>query len=280
MKITIPAGYRSQSEDCLPEIDWLQFQRLSNYTPTQRLEIAIASIRKARRFSLSCLQQNFPQLKNQELASFVAQTWLQEYYPANYVPQSSPMSWIQDSITLAATLHQILTKLNLPYYVTGGVAAIAYGEPRTTQDLDVVVYVDSSGLSRLIMALEADGFYVAGRDNVVIGRISILQITQIATICRGDLILTNDDPYEQLKLSRCQVYSLPDNTEINLASAEDLILSKLAWSRKSKSDKQWRDILGILKTQRAKLDFSYLDYWSQRLNVSDPLIKAKRESGI
>ena len=42
MKINIPVWYQSQSQDCLPEIDWLQFQKLSNYTPTQRLEIAIA----------------------------------------------------------------------------------------------------------------------------------------------------------------------------------------------------------------------------------------------
>ncbi len=71
MKITIPCGYRSQSKDCLPEIDWLQFQKISGYTPTQRLEIAIACIGNARRFSLSCWQKNFPQLKNQELASQV-----------------------------------------------------------------------------------------------------------------------------------------------------------------------------------------------------------------
>jgi hypothetical protein len=280
MKIIIPPGYRSQSEDCPPDIDWLQFQKIKNYTPTQRLEIAIALIRNARRFSLKCLQQNFPKLQNKELACTVAQTWLQEYCPSNYVPQTSPMSWIQDSITLAATIHKILTQLNLPYYVTGGVAAIAYGEPRTTLDLDVVVYVDRDNFSRLITQLENDDFYVAGINDVVIGQMSVLQITQMATISRSDIILTTDDVYEQLKLSRRQIYSLPDGTEIYVASAEDIILSKLVWGQSSKSDKQWRDVLGILKTQRERLDFDYLNDWSQQLSVDNELTRAKRESGL
>ncbi|MGK7897787.1 MAG: hypothetical protein AB4372_30270 [Xenococcus sp. (in: cyanobacteria)] len=277
----LPSGYRSQSEDCRPEIDWLQFQKNRQYNPKKRLEIAAISIRNARQFSLNSIQKNFPQLKDQQLAIKVAKTWLQEYYPPNYIPPySAPMNWIQDSITLASVLHRILTKLDLPYYVTGGVAAIAYGEPRTTQDLDIVVSVNSSDLSRLITELEQNDFYVAGVDDVVIGRISILQVTQIETISRADIIITTNEPYEQLKIARRQVYSLPDGTDIMIAAAEDIILSKLAWSRGIHSDKQWRDILGIFKTQRERLDFAYLEKWGKQLKVFAELEKAKKESGI
>ena len=281
MFASLPPGYRSQSQDCRPEIDWLQFQKIRQYTPKQRLEIAAISIRNARQFSLNSIQQNFPQLQGEQLAIKVAQTWLQEYYPPNYIPPcSSSMNWIQDSITLASVLRQVLTKLDLPYYVTGRVAAIAYGETRTTQDLDLVVYVDLSDLSRLVSELEQNGFYVAGVDDVVIGKISILQVTQIETISRADIILTTDETSEQLKIARRQVYSLPDGTNIMIAAAEDIILSKLAWSRRIQSDKQWRDILGIFKTQRDRLDFAYLEQWSKRLKVSAELDKAKQESGI
>ncbi|MEM9275021.1 MAG: hypothetical protein AAGA80_18955 [Cyanobacteria bacterium P01_F01_bin.143] len=277
----LPSGYRSQSEDCRREIDWLQFQKIRQYSPTERLAIAANSIKNARHFSLKSIQQNFPELKGEALAIKVAKTWLQEYYPPNYIPSfDAPMDWIQDSISLASVLHQILTKLDVSYYVTGGVAAIAYGEPRTTQDLDIVIYIDFSNLSRLVSELENNGFYVAGLDDVVIGKISILQVTQIETISRADIIITTDEPYEQLKISRRQVYSLPDGTDIIIASAEDIIPSKLAWSRQSKSDKQWRDILGILKTQRERLDFDYLNQWSQQLEVYDELEKAKKESGL
>jgi len=277
----LPSGYRSQSEDCRREIDWLQFQKIRQYSLQERLEIAAASIKNARHFSLKSIQQNFPDLRGEQLAIKVAKTWLQEYYPPNYIPSfDSPMNWIQDSIGLASVLNQILTKLDISYYVTDGVAAIAYGEPRTTQDLDIVVYVDLLNLSQLVNELENNGFYVAGVDDVVIGQISILQVTQIEMISRADIIITTDEPYEQLKISRRQVYSLPDGTDVIIASAEDIILSKLAWSSQSKSDKQWRDILGILKTQRERLDFAYLEQWSQQLEVFDELEKAKNESGL
>ncbi len=80
------------------------------------------------------------------------------------------MTWIQDSITLAAQLHPIFASLGVPYYITGGVAAIAYGEPRTTQDLAVVLSIQLSAIGTLATVLEQAGFYVPGVDDAVSGR--------------------------------------------------------------------------------------------------------------
>jgi hypothetical protein len=131
----IPAGYRSQASDCRIEIDWMQFEKIRSLSVKERLSIAIQLIRNSRIFSLKCLEQNFRHLTPPQFARKVAETWLQKYCPIDYFPISSPMTWIQDSISLAAILHRIFIEIDIPYYVTGGVAAIAYGEPRTTQDL-------------------------------------------------------------------------------------------------------------------------------------------------
>lgn len=55
--------------------------------------------------------------------------------------------------------------------------------------------------------------------------------------------------------------------QIWIASAEDIILQKLAWRRNSDLEKQWRDVLGVLKLQGERLDFGYLEQWAQTLNL-------------
>lgn len=87
------------------------------------------------------------------------------------------MTWIQDSTELAAQLHNIFAAVEIPYYVTGGVAAITYGEPRTTRDLGVVISVPRDALNPLVAALEAAGFYVPGVEDAASGRMRTLQVT-------------------------------------------------------------------------------------------------------
>ena len=82
------------------------------------------------------------------------------------------MTWIQDSIQLAAELHDLFIANDISYYVTGGVAAVAYGETRTTQDLDVVVAMDLADLPQIASIFETAGFYVSGLDDVVSQRMS------------------------------------------------------------------------------------------------------------
>jgi hypothetical protein len=62
-------------------------------------------------------------------------------------------------------------------------------------------------------------------------------------------------------------------------SAEDVILAKLDWFRLGGevSERQWRDILGVLKTQQATLDIDYLQQWAQSLGVADLMEHALEE---
>jgi hypothetical protein len=263
-----PIGYRPQSDDTSIATDQMTFALLRQRSPQQRLQSAAALIRSARQFSIRCFQQRFSHLSESQFARKVAEAWLQESCPVHYQPSGSPMTWIQDSIQLSAQLHPIFESLNIPYYVTGGVAAIAYGESRTTQDLDVVISVQSGDVRRLAAALECLGFYVPSVDDAIAA--GMLQVTEIATISRADLIIVNLDAaelneYEQIKFDRRQSYSLQDDLQIYLASPEDVVISKLLWGRSSQSQKQWRDVLGVLKTQQELLDFEYIYDWGMRL---------------
>jgi hypothetical protein len=267
-----PPGYRPQSDDTSIAADQMTFALLRQRSPQQRLHSAAALMRSARQFSIRCFQQRFSHLSASQFARKVAEAWLQESCPSHYSPTGSPMTWIQDSIQLSAQLHPLFESLNIPYYVTGGVAAIAYGESRTTQDLDVVISIQSRDIQRLATALENLGFYVPSIDDAIATR--MLQITEITTISRADLIIVDLDTvehkeYEQIKFDRRQSYSLQDDLQIYLASPEDVVISKLHWGQMSQSQKQWRDVLGVLKTQQELLDFEYIYDWAMRLDLAD-----------
>lgn len=96
-------------------------------------------------------------------------------------------------------MHSIFQSLGVDYYIMGGVAATADGEPRTTQDLDVVLNLNPdlnpTDLAQLISALEAVGFYVPGTEEVWAGQTRILQIIHPETILQADLVLSGTDVF-------------------------------------------------------------------------------------
>jgi len=219
-------------------------------------------------------------LSQQALGKKLAMAWLQDSYPVDYVPQGNDMTWIQDSITLAAQLHPIFVYLGLPYYIRGGVAAIAYGEPRTTQDLAMVLSIQLSDIGTLATVLEQAGFYVPGVDDAVSGRMQTLQATHQQSIARADLVIARDDDFAHIQFERKQQYPLPDGTEVYLVSPEYLVLNKILWGQSSRSEKQWRDVLAILKTQGDSLDYAYLQTWAERLGILASLEQSRIEAGV
>jgi hypothetical protein len=279
-KFVIKPGYRSQAEDTSPEVDALQFWLLRQRSPQQRLAMGESLNRSARQFSINCFSKRFSNLSHQELAIKLGLAWLQEHLPANYIPQGNPMTWVQDSIALAGQLHPIFTSLGIPYYITGGVAAIAFGEPRTTQDLDVVISIKLTDISLLAIELEHIGFYIPGLEDILSGRMQTLQVTHIESIARADLMIAGNNEFERIKFDRRQPYQVPDGTEVYLISPEDLIINKLRWGKLSQSQKQWRDVLGILKVQGEGLDFNYLNYWAEYLGLVEDFNRVIAEAGL
>ena len=237
-------------------------------------------IRSARQFSLNCLRSRFGDLPETAFAQKVALAWLQEDLPPNYTPHLNPMTWIQDSTGLAAILHRILTALEVPYYITGGVAAIAYGEPRTTRDLDIVMDIAPTDIDRLVAALETEGFYVPGVEDVRSGRMTALGITHMESISRADLVLSRTGDFDRIKFQRIQPISIPDVGTFNFSSPEDVILAKLLWGQQSQSEKQWRDVLGVLKVQGNALDFAYMTQWASQLDLTELLQSAIAAAGL
>jgi hypothetical protein len=274
-----PLGYCPQSIDTSIDTDLVRFHLYRQRTTIERLILGAKYKQSARQLSLECLRQSFPELAPEAFLQKIARAWLQEKCPVDYTsPQ--PMTWNQDPTAIAALLCQILNTANIPYYVTGGFAAIAHGEPRATIDLDVVISIDLADLPTLAANFEAQGFYVAGLTDVLAESLYCLNITHLETIENIDLIISGKEEYDLIKFDRKRLYTLPGGGEVAIASPEDVIISKLIWRRESQSDKQWRDILGVLKVQQEKLDFAYLQSWVERFGLDRDWQRAKLEAGI
>ncbi|MEL6606586.1 MAG: hypothetical protein AAFP20_25700, partial [Cyanobacteria bacterium J06614_10] len=128
-----------------------------------------------------------------------------------------------------------------------------------------------------VVALESEGFYVPGVEDVMSGRLQTLQITHMETISRADLVIAGDE--EALLFERRRALSFSDAGSLYFASPEDVVLNKLRWGQQSDSEKQWRDVLGILKTQR-NLDLDYLNKRAEAMAVADDLQRAMMEAGL
>ena len=142
----------------------------------------------------------------------------------------------------------------------------------------MVINVLRHDIPELAQQFEQAGFYVPGVEDTASGRMRSLQITHLETIGRADLMIAGEAEFDCVKLQRRQLVVVPDRGELYFASPEDVVLSKLKWRQQGQSEKQWRDILGILKVQTGTLDIAYLQRWAGRLGIGSDLETALQQS--
>ena len=163
-----------------------------------------------------------------------------------------------------------LDQLGIPYLVTGSVATIAYGEPRLTNDIDLVVRLLPQQVQPLCDAFPEDEFYIspdAAMDSVKRwGQFNILHPKSGLKI---DIMVADDSEFNASRFERARFLSVAPDVIAAFASPEDVILKKLEYFRKGGSDKHLRDITGVLKIMGPELDHGYLTVWAQRLGLTN-----------
>jgi len=162
-----------------------------------------------------------------------------------------------------------LEHLGIQYFVTGSTASIIYGEPRFTNDIDIVASIESPKVSKLCEAFPLPDFYVsvdAVRDAVQThGQFNVLHP---ASGLKVDFIVPANTAYDRGRFLRSRRIEAAPGCNANFASLEDVILMKLRYYREGGSDKHLRDIAGIVKISGDRLDGGYLDTWVDRLGLT------------
>ncbi|MCZ2344278.1 MAG: hypothetical protein LC104_21165 [Bacteroidales bacterium] len=162
----------------------------------------------------------------------------------------------------------ICERLNISYRIVGSVAASLQGEPRSTNDIDMVLQLDSARVVPFCAAFPPPVFYCsldAARE-AVNARFQF-NIIQTTTGLKVDIIIASDSDFDRSQLSRGSRMLIDDRHEVFVASPEDVIIKKLEYFKLGGSEKHLRDIVGILKVQAEAIDQRYIAEWIDTLSL-------------
>lgn len=175
-----------------------------------------------------------------------------------------------DPTDLLRHLGHTLDQLQIPYLVTGSIASIAHGEPRFTNDIDVVVRLSESQVPAFCAAFAAPDYFCSVEAARQAARDCFMfNIIHPASGLKVDVIVASDSEFDRSRFSRGIRLPAVADLEITFASPEDVIVKKLDFFRAGGSEKHLRDIVGILKVQGDRIDQVYLADWIRRLGLQE-----------
>ncbi|MFV2073905.1 MAG: hypothetical protein ACC742_14810 [Thermoanaerobaculales bacterium] len=177
----------------------------------------------------------------------------------------------------------LLVELKVRYHLGGSFASAVHGVPRQTMDADLVVDLDLAGATMLVGRLR-DRFYVdpeIAKDAV--SRRGSFNAIHLATGFKVDFFVKGTGGFDDMEFERSELKQIVNEPprSVFVKTAEDTILRKLQWyvSGGGVSDRQWRDVLGVIMTGGEDIDRDYLGVWADRLDLGDVLNRALNEAG-
>jgi len=162
-----------------------------------------------------------------------------------------------------------INQINIPYMLTGGLAAIFYGKPRLTHDFDLVVEIDADHIPKLMNSFKNEFFVSKEAIQKAIDKCSMFNLIHFDSGIKVDFWLIKDDEFDKQRFKRRQKHSY-SGREIVFSSPEDMILIKLVWFKDSRIQKHLEDAVGIAEIQQ-NLEMSYIKEWADKLSVQNLL---------
>ncbi len=165
---------------------------------------------------------------------------------------------------------ETLERLEIPYLVTGSVAAMAYGEPRLTNDIDIVAAIEEKHVAGLVAAFPPAEFYFDEETaREAVRRRTQFNIIHPSSGLKVDIIVRKDTPFDRSRFGRIRRIKPSERYSASFAAPEDIIIMKMRYYLDGGSEKHLRDIAGILQVSRDEVDVSYIADWSHRLGITE-----------
>jgi hypothetical protein len=190
---------------------------------------------------------------------------------------------LPEPIAVTLQVVDVLDQLGVPYVIGGSLASSLYGVVRTTLDADVVADLRPHHVEPLVAALRGAFYVDAQTVQEAITYRGSFNVIHLETMFKVDVFIPKRRPFDQAQLERriLQVIATDPERTAYMASAEDTILAKLDWYRQGGqvSERQWRDVLGVLRVQGDSLDMDYLRRQAAALGVADLLEQSLAQTG-
>ncbi len=268
--------------DTRPEAEAVLIDLLRKTPPWRKLEMVFQMNEAVQTMMLSGLRDRYPgdspDLIHRKMAELLLGPELAVHTIAHSGGTKMPVKPFEITFLVIDTFE----KLNVPYFIGGSLASALHGTARSTLDADLVANLHLEQVDQFVEMLHQD-FYVD--DEMIRDAIqhqSSFNVIHLDTAFKVDVFIVKTAHYnqEQFQRRRLQVVGDEPARRAYVATAEDIILAKLDWYRQGGevSDRQWRDILGVLKVQAGHLDLNDLHKWAFELGVADLLQKAIKES--
>jgi hypothetical protein len=170
-----------------------------------------------------------------------------------------------------------LDAARIEYMITGATAAILYGQPRVTNDLDVVVALRDDAVPAFAAAFPEDEFYLPPESIIRVeqarGQRGHFNVLHLETGYKADFYLAGTDPLHHWALPRRRRIDWLDDLVLQVAPPEYVILRKLEYFREGGSSKHPADIRAILAG--TAVDVAVLEDWAQKLGVLDVWLRVR-----
>ena len=153
--------------------------------------------------------------------------------------------------------------------LTGSLASAFYGAIRSTQDIDLVIEASPDRLRSFIQSLRANEYY-SDLDSALdaLRRESMFNVISQTSGWKVDFIVRKSRPFSREEFARKRQISF-EGFPLYVATAEDVILAKLEWAKRSLSTRQLEDVAAVLRTQGPALDETYLNRWIGELDLGE-----------
>jgi hypothetical protein len=184
-----------------------------------------------------------------------------------------------DHIVVALRVGAILDAIGVRHTIGGSIAASFAGEPRSTVDIDFVVALAHDDVEPFVAGLGSEFYVVEAALHRAIDSFGSANVIHQASNLKVDLFIAGGTPLDDQQLARRRRVEVRPGQVIYVHPPEDILLQKLRWYRKGGgvSDRQWRDVLAIVRTQGERLDGEYLRANAPVLGVLDDLQRALDE---
>ena len=158
--------------------------------------------------------------------------------------------------------------LGIAYFITGSVASIFYGEPRFTNDIDVVADIREDHIAGLLTFFQEEEFYLSEETirNAIKNKRQF-NIIHPSSGLKIDVIIQKGNVFDNSRFKRVKKVSPTEDKVVNFSSPEDVIIMKMKYYQEGESEKHLRDITSMLKISGDSIDRDYIEQWAEQLNV-------------
>ena len=175
----------------------------------------------------------------------------------------------------------VLNAKNVKYMLVGSLASGAYGEPRMTRDIDIVIELRGDELDALLSEFPSPDYYFdrSTAEEAVRFRRQF-NVLHFPSGSKVHFILVREDEWGRTQMARRREAPVLTDRIGYAASPEDVILGKLWYYDIGQSDKHLRDIAGMLQVMGQDIDIAYIDQWALQLGYNQVWAAVKEKAGL